>query len=329
VIIFDAEPAKGASWAAAGMIAANSEITPGEEQSYALQRQALPAWRELSRDLYEITGEQLVITQRGTLLVGWDASDRRLVQQFQDVAGTFSVCVERVERNHHEEIFEGLSARIREGVVVPDDAWLDPDQAVRLLHDAIIQLGGTFVLEAIVKIDQVQDGQEVRAFTESEQFSASRGILATGVKGIPEGLNVTRHHSVRPVRGITVRVMGFDRSEQPMVRAFIRGRSFYMVSRPSGYCVLGASAEESSEPVVVVGEVERLLRDALDVVPALEGSHLIETRMGLRPASEDQIPFFEVLGSSGWAWSSGHYRHGVTLAPLAALDALAFAGGTL
>jgi glycine oxidase len=126
------------------------------------------------------------------------------------------------------------------------------------------------------------------------------------------------------VRGVTVRVQGPDRSDVATVRAFVRGRAFYMVSRPGGYCVLGATAEERQESVLEVGELQRLLRDALDVVPVLEDAHVIEYRLGLRPTSPDLEPFFETLGASRWAWVSGHYRHGVTLAPLAASEALAF-----
>jgi glycine oxidase len=110
-----------------------------------------------------------------------------------------------------------------------------------------------------------------------------------------------------------------------MIRSFVRGNSFYMVSRPGGYDVLGASSEERQEPGAQVGEVQRLLRDALDVVPALETAVVLETREGNRPASDDLRPFFEVLVDGRWAWSSGHFRHGVTLAPIAAREAVRFA----
>jgi glycine oxidase len=108
------------------------------------------------------------------------------------------------------------------------------------------------------------------------------------------------------------------------VRAFVRGHTFYMVSRPGGYNVLGATSEERSERVLQAGELQRLLRDALDVVPELETATILEHRIGLRPASTDLRPFFEPLQTKGWAWSSGHYRHGVTLAPLAAQWAVSF-----
>jgi glycine oxidase len=124
---------------------------------------------------------------------------------------------------------------------------------------------------------------------------------------------------------VTARVQGVDRANLPTIRAFVRGRMFYMVSRPGGYCVLGATAEERREPTVQVGELQRLLRDALDIVPELETASIVESRIGLRPASPDLRPFFEVIQTPGWAWSSGHYRHGVTLAPIAASQALTFA----
>jgi glycine oxidase len=126
------------------------------------------------------------------------------------------------------------------------------------------------------------------------------------------------------VLGVTVRVRGVDRGELATVRAFVRGRPFYMVSRPGGYCVLGATVEERGDTLLRVGELERLLRDALDVVPELETASVLEHRVGLRPASTDLTPFFEVLVTPGWAWSTGHYRHGVTLAPLSALRVLEF-----
>ena len=61
------------------------------------------------------------------------------------------------------------------------------------------------------------------------------------------------------------------RSQRPAHDPLVRkGNTFYMVSRPGGYAVLGASSEERREAGAQVGEVQRLLRDALDVVPALE-----------------------------------------------------------
>jgi len=322
VTLFDPKPGKGATWAAAGMIAPVAEIGPGEHENFQLQKGALSAWRDVATDLKSLTGESLTIVQHGTLLVGWDGSDRRLVERFAYVAGEFGAKPQRVSRETSPDVFEGVSGRIEEGLVVDGDAWLDPDQAVSLLSSANELLGVTVVHESVLNV--CGDETKVRASTESDTFGADLGIIATGANSLPAGAETSGQHLVRPVHGITVRVRGIDRSSQPMIRSFVRGASVYMVSRPGGYNVLGASSEERGEAGAQVGELQRLLRDALDVVPALETATIIETRAGNRPASENLQPFFEVLPGGRWAWSSGHFRHGVTLAPLAALEAVRF-----
>ncbi len=322
VTIFDPSPARGATWAAAGMIAPGAEISPGEEGNYRRQLGALRAWRELVDDLKALTGLDVGIVERGTLLVGWDASDRRLIEQFCQVARGFGASVEPCSRLDQPAQFDGLSPRINDGVRVEGDAWIDPDRAVLALLTGLELLGVKLVTDTVTSASLA--GDVVHASSASGEFEAQWGLVTTGAAGLPPGLCSAAGNAVRPVRGVTVRVRGLDRSDVATVRAFVRGRAFYMVSRPGGYCVLGATAEERSETILEVGELQRLLRDALDVVPALEDAHVLEHRLGLRPASADLEPFFETLPGGRWAWASGHYRHGVTLAPLVADEALGF-----
>ena len=325
VTIFDPAPGRGATWAAAGMIAPSAEIGPGEEKNYVLQKGALGAWRTFSDELRDVTGKELCIVEIGTLLLGWDGSDRRLVDQFAQVATELGVVPQRVSRAERPEIFEGVSPRIPDGLFVGGDAWLDPDEVVAQLSEANDHLGVTVVEEAVTNVSS--DDSHVEAVTASGSFEGDIGIIATGAAALPPGVTTSGGHEIRPVHGITVRVKGIDRSAQPMIRSYVKGNTFYMVSRPGGYDVLGATSEERREAGAQVGEVQRLLRDALDVVPALETAVILETREGNRPASQDLRPFFEILSGERWAWSSGHFRHGVTLAPIAADDALRFAEG--
>jgi glycine oxidase len=323
VTLFDPTPGRGATWAAAGMIAPIAEIGPGEESNYELQSGALEAWRAFAKDLRDVSDRELSIVASGTVLLGWDGSDRRLVDQFAQVAADLGVVPRRVSRDEEPSMFDGVSARITDGLFIVGDAWIDPDQVVAYVSEANALLGVTVVEDAVVSVCG-NDGH-VEAVTDADAFEGDVGILATGAFVLPRGAVTSGQHTVRPIHGITVRVRGIDRSAQPMIRSFVRGHMFYMVSRPGGYNVLGASSEERFEAGAQVGEVQRLLRDALDVVPALETAVVLETREGNRPASDDLRPFFEVLAGGRWAWSSGHFRHGVTLAPIAAGEAVQFA----
>jgi glycine oxidase len=322
VTLFDPTPGKGATWAAAGMIAPSGEIAPGEHDNYLRQRGALAAWRTVAKELMDVCGETLSIAQTGTLLVGFDSGDRRLVEQFDLVANEFGVTGERVTRDTYGSFFVGVSARIRDGLYYRDDAWVDPDHVMTVLARANELLEVTFVRESVTNATTANGKVEVT--TPTDTYHGKVGILATGSNPLPDGVGQRVAHLVRPVRGMTVRVKGIDRSGEPVVRAYVRGRSCYLVSRPGGYCIVGASSDEKGELGVEVGELQRLLRDALDIVPALETAEVLETRQGLRPASKDLAPFLEVVDER-WAWMSGHYRHGVTLAALTSLDAVEFA----
>lgn len=325
VTVFDPDVARGATFAAAGMLAPSGEIAPGEEANYRFQRGAVDAWASLADDLHAVTKSRVAIHRTGTLVVGWDAGDRRLLEQFRHVATTFRVPHTTVTRRDSPRVFEGLSERIAEGAVMTEDGWLDPDEAVAALRAGLDALDVDVIPARVTRI--ARELGRVVAYTDADRYEGDAGILATGWASLPDGAVPSGEHKVRPVRGVTVRVQGPDRSDQPTVRAFVRGRAFYMVSRPGGYCVLGATSEERVEPPVQLGELSRLLRDALEVVPELDVAAVLETRSGLRPASTDLRPFFERVEPTGWAWSSGHYRHGITLAPIAANDALAFVEG--
>ena len=322
VTLFDPSPGRGATWAAAGMIAPHAEVAPGERANFELQRQALGAWQLLANDLAEAVDRRVHISVTGTVLMGWDASDRRLVDQFRLVATDFGVNSAVARRDSHPDIFAGLSDRISSGLLLDGDAWLDPDEAIAILIDGLKALDVTFVTERVHTIEG--DTSRVRAHYGDDCLVGDAGKLATGALGLPAGASPTGEHAVRPVRGMTVRVDGIDRSGAPTLRCWVRGRPFYMVSRPGGYCVIGASSEERSGPLIEVGELQRLLRDALEVVPELETSSLFETRVGLRPASTNLEPFFEEWPQRRWAWSSGHFRHGITLAPLTSHRAVDF-----
>ena len=105
--------------------------------NYELQKGALGAWREIAGTIEELTGSAMTIVQAGTLLVGWDASDRRQIEQFTAVAREFDAPMRAVSRRDSPEIFEGISHRIGEGVLMQDDAWINPDEVIKLLFASL------------------------------------------------------------------------------------------------------------------------------------------------------------------------------------------------
>lgn len=322
VTVFDPQPAKGATFAAAGMLAPLAEITPGEEENFALQRSSVASWRSIAVELESVTASSFALHSVGTMMTAWDGGDRLLLEQFRQVLTSFGQTGTVVHRSEQPDLFAGLSDRLQSAFLLADDGWLNPDEVVRALSKGLEARGVALVTTSVDEVASTASSVVVRSG--DVELHGDVGIIATGASSLPTGFVPSEGVRVRPVRGMTVRVRGADRFGLPMVRTYVRGRPFYAVGRADGYSVLGASSEEKGGSAVEVGEMQRLLRDALDVMPTLETAAILETRSGLRPASLDGLPFFDAPQGSRWAWSSGHYRHGVTLAPDAARRAAAF-----
>ena len=103
------------------------------------------------------------------------------------------------------------------------------------------------------------------------------------------------------------------------MRGLVRGRSVYLVPRPDGSLVVGATMEErGNDTAVRAGAVHDLLCDARAVVPGLDELELRETSVGMRPATPGNTPCIGWTALDGVLAAVGHFRNGVLLAPLTA-----------
>src|SRR5260221_13124723 len=100
------------------------------------------------------------------------------------------------------------------------------------------------------------------------------------------------------------------------------GPDCYIVPLASGArgLLVGATVEDAGfdERTTDAG-INALFDAARALLPALPAAHRFEARVGLRPATPDELP---VLGDDpaepGIIHASGHYRHGVRIAPITA-----------
>jgi glycine oxidase len=121
---------------------------------------------------------------------------------------------------------------------------------------------------------------------------------------------------VRPIRGQLLQLA----SDAPALNRIVWGARCYLVPASSGSILVGATVEDVGfdERTTVAG-VRDLLDSACDLVPQLWQATFVGARVGLRPATPDDMP---IIGRSakmpGLVYATGHYRNGVLLAPLTA-----------
>jgi glycine oxidase len=99
----------------------------------------------------------------------------------------------------------------------------------------------------------------------------------------------------------------------------LRMQPGYVVPRGDGRYVLGASVEERGfDTTNTVGPVYELLRDAIELLPGLSELVIEELEAGIRPGTPDNRPVIGPGALPGLQWATGHYRHGILLAPVTA-----------
>ena len=192
-----------------------------------------------------------------------------------------------------------------------EGGYVDPPQLTRALAGSAKRHGATFRSGRVEAISR--DGDGVRVVVDGERLAADRVVLAAGAwTNQIEGI---RRPPLRPVRGQLLEMRSPD---LPLV-TIMWGPDCYIVPRYNDETVLvGATVEDAGFDERTTDEgVSALLVAAQRLIPALTEDRLIEARVGLRPATPDELP---VIGRDpeipGLVHASGHYRNGVLLAPI-------------
>jgi glycine oxidase len=320
VILCDPAPGKGASWAAAGMLAPVTEAHVGEEHLVHLNLAAAREWETFAPQLEAASGTEIGYTRCGTVMVAADSSDMAVVERVLAYHATIGLESSRLTSRQCRERVHALAPGVRGGASAPSDHQVDNRLLVGALETAA-RCAGAQITHAAVKSIEVSGGRATGvSLSDGRVITASAVVVATGcwtprLEGVPDGVLPP----VRPVKGHIMRLRGAPDLIDCNVRCIVHGNSLYLVPRRDGTIVVGATVEERGyDASVQAGAIYELLRDARTIIPGIAELELLETSAGLRPGSPDNGPFVGWTGVDGLAVATGHYRNGMLLAPITA-----------
>lgn len=300
------EPGAGASGVAAGMLAPVTEAEFGEEALLALNLAAAEMWPSFAAELAELSGVDTGFRASGALVAAADRDDGEELRRLFAFQRSLGLDVEWLGGRDARRLEPRLAPRVSGAILARDEAHVEPRAVVRALHVALEHAGGELVGGADV---ETVDAHGVTLARDGMRIEARRAVVAAGCwSGAFEGAP-----PVRPVKGQILRLRG----SEPLAERLVRTPRCYVVSRPGGEVVVGATVEERGfDTTVTAGGVHRLLEAAWEVLPEIEELELVETAARLRPGSPDNAP---AIGErDGVVWATGHHRNGVLLAPITA-----------
>ena len=339
VTVVDDEPASGATYAAAGMLAPVSEFHYQEEHLLALMRASAARYPRFIASLSPADAADAGYLRSKTISVGFDSGDRTALTDLRAVQLANGLAVEALTIREARTLEPMLSPRLSVAYSIEHDHQVDPRRLAALLRQAIVTANGTVILQKAVALLHeyprdlsstvigvvLDDGSTVHA----GEVILANGLAAATFGGLPEWLDLP----LRPVFGDILRLR-VPKPLQPLitatVRGLVRGIPIYLVPRSDGTVVVGATQREDGSPAVSAGGVYQLLRDAQELVPAVAELELIEMTARARPGTPDNAPLLgRVADIRGLVIATGFFRHGVLLTPIAAQICLDILDGEL
>lgn len=266
---------RGASWAAAGMLAAEDPHNPA----------LLAPLAKLSRDLYpEYLGRieelsQMPVPLRTTLAL----------QEFDEV--TDAVTIERLAPGLRSCNFELLQ-----------EASLDPRDLCRALPAAAGQ-AGVEVIEQVAVVGRRKHPSGVRVQTTCGEFEARFFVDCRGVSS---------QGQIEPRKGQMLSVAFAANRLQCVVRT---QRVYLVPRGDGRVVVGATVERGIADTVVQEDALENLIAEANALLPEIAGAERLDSWAGIRPGTPDDLPLIGATMDANCFVASGHFRNGILLAP--------------
>lgn len=285
----DAIGARSCSRYAGGMLAPWCERESAEEPVARLGSEAVGWWES------RVPG----VIRKGSLVLA-KPRDSADLERFARRTGNF----EWVDANRLADLEPDLAGRFRKALFFPDEAHLDPREALAALAAYISAKGAKIRLGTEVLSNGRKGGY---ALPEADQLPGTvidtRGLAAAdtllqlrGVKGEMLIIRTREISLCRPVRLLHPRI------------------PLYIVPRADGHFMVGATMIESAEQGrITARSMIELLSGAYALHPAFGEAEIIEIGTDVRPAFPDNLP--RLVKSGARYFINGLYRHGFLLAP--------------
>lgn len=201
-------------------------------------------------------------------------------------------------------------------LLLPDIAQVRNPCLLQALRKHVQMLGGRIVEHCEVKFIESDAGKVTHLVTSQDNFNAEHYIVTAGAWSKQllgrHALNI----DIKPIRG----QMLLFKFEKPPLRHIVLKDGMYLIPRRDGHLLVGSTLEDVGFDKSTTAEARNsLMQLAQLLLPALAGMKPVQHWSGLRPASPHNIP---VIGRhpqlENLYINSGHFRYGVTMAPISA-----------
>jgi len=306
-ILERAQPAAGASWAAAGMLAVTAELEEAPEAERALALRASHRWPGFAAELEAASGRGIFFSRVGALLLAAESSELQVLQA--RAQGDLRLLDARQARTLVPLLGDTVG-----GLWSPHEAHVDNRALGEALAIAFLKAGG--LLNANEAAVRLEPGPAV--LTPYARHAADAVVVAAGAwSGMLEDI------PIQPVKGEVIMLSPPPGQVLPV--PVVWGQGVYCVPRPHlgerGRLLIGATVQDEGYDTSPTPKArDQLWTAARKLMPTLKDWTLTDHWAGLRPKSPDGLPLLGPSAMQGVFVAGGQYRNGILFAPAIAQE---------
>lgn len=308
----------GASLGSAGMLGPVVDVPQhGPDEFVRFRLESSRRWEVCAAELEDALGGPVGHTRTGGLVLADTGEAAANLRKIAVVHRELGVSSELVSAATVRELEPELDWNGPLALWAPDSRRIDLEVLGRSLRTAIALAGGEVNERCSVQRLVIKDGRVRGVLGEAGWMSrADTVILASGASAqIPDGVPFDEIPLPTPTKGQSLILRS---PEAGRLSRIVRG-VVVMVPREDDKCLVAGTKEDTGfDRRSTVWAVQKLLRGAQQLVPALGDAEVERCCAGLRPVMPDGLPVVGQSSLPGLWWALGHSFFGVTLAALTA-----------
>ena len=321
VTIYDVRPpGRGASWAAAGMLAPAFEAAaePGvHPRLFELCLASAALWPAFAEELAARTGVDVGFDRTPSLAAALDEGEAERLRRIAAVLSAAGVAHTALAAAEILAMEPALNPAVLGGLELASDFRVHNRQTVTALLAA---------LRASSKVTFVEGAAPLKSGGGKVTLEGHDAVLvAAGWETAV--IKVEEHGALFSLVNWDTALDDIDCHGGQMLsvvagegapKRVVRAGHVYLVPR-GGQVVIGATVEPDRVIDAPEAEVIEALRlEGVRLCPGLAEARVAESWAGVRPGTPDQAPFIGETITPGLFVAAGHYRNGILLAPVTA-----------
>ena len=301
---------RGASWAAAGMLAPGGELAGESDDVAKLAHESRALWPKFAAEAERASGHRVGFRQTGSLLLAGNDQQAEAVRARANGSGAW---LPRNELLGREPL---LSPHLNGAVHFPADAQVDNRAICEALYIALRAKGVAIHENCEVQSVLIAQTEAKALMTSRGAIEADKLVLACGAW---MGLISASDFDLPPVRPVKGQMLAYvPPAGIKLPDALLWADEAYLVPR-SGRLLVGATVEDAGFDASVEAQAcSKLRRAAAQVIPSLPDWQLAEVWAGLRPHTPDDAPVLGATSVSRLYVAGGQFRNGILFAPAVA-----------